>query len=47
MNRGVLQVITGKSGSPASPRALRYAQHLARDFNATLMPVLAWLPPEW
>ena len=41
----VLRVIVGASGSPGSLRALRYAQHLARDFDATLMPVLAWLPP--
>jgi hypothetical protein len=25
---------------------LRYAEHLARGFDATLMPVLAWLPPD-
>ena len=41
----VLRVIVGASGSPASLRALRYAQHLARDYDATLVPVLAWLPP--
>jgi len=41
----VLRVIVGASGSPGSLPALRYAQHLARDFDATLMPVLAWLPP--
>jgi nucleotide-binding universal stress UspA family protein len=28
------------------PRALHYAQHLARDLDATLAPVLAWLPPD-
>jgi nucleotide-binding universal stress UspA family protein len=41
----VLRIIVGASGSPASLRALRYAQHLARDYHATLVPVLAWLPP--
>jgi nucleotide-binding universal stress UspA family protein len=41
----VRRVIVGVSGSPGSLRALRYAQHLARDFDATLVPVLAWLPP--
>jgi nucleotide-binding universal stress UspA family protein len=41
----VLRIIVGASGSPCSLRALRYAQHLARDYNATLVPVLAWLPP--
>jgi nucleotide-binding universal stress UspA family protein len=41
----VVRIIVGASGSPASLRALRYAQHLARDLGATLVPVLAWLPP--
>ena len=41
----VVRIIVGASGSPGSLRALRYAQHLARDFDATLVPVLAWLPP--
>jgi len=41
----LLPVIVGASGSPSSLRALRYAQHLARDYDATLVPVLAWLPP--
>jgi nucleotide-binding universal stress UspA family protein len=39
-------VIVGVSGSPAGLRALRYAHHLARDFDAILVPVLAWLPPD-
>ena len=39
------RVIVGASGSPGSLQALRYAQHLARDYDATLVPVLAWLPP--
>jgi hypothetical protein len=38
MNRGVLRVIVGASGSPGSLQALRYAQHLARDLDATLVP---------
>ena len=41
----ICRVIVGASGSPASLRALRYAQHLARDCDATVVPVLAWLPP--
>ena len=41
----ICRVIVGASGSPASLRALRYAQHLARDYDAALVPVLAWLPP--
>jgi nucleotide-binding universal stress UspA family protein len=39
------QVIVGASGSPGSLQARRHAQHLARDYDATLVPVLAWLPP--
>jgi len=42
----VRRVIVGASGSPGSLRALRYAQHLARDLDATLVPVLSWLPPD-
>jgi nucleotide-binding universal stress UspA family protein len=30
---------------PGSLQALRYAAELARDNDATLIPVLAWLPP--
>jgi nucleotide-binding universal stress UspA family protein len=41
----VYRVIVGASGSPASLQALRYAQHLALDLDAALVPVLAWLPP--
>jgi nucleotide-binding universal stress UspA family protein len=41
----IRRVIVGASGSSGSLRALRYAQHLARDYDATLVPVLAWLPP--
>ena len=39
------RIIVGASGSPGSLQALRYAQHLAHYFGATLIPVLAWLPP--
>ena len=42
----VRRVIVGASGSPAGLQALRYTQHLARDFEATLVPVIAWLPPD-
>jgi Universal stress protein family len=42
---GVRRVVVGASGSPGSLRALRYAQELARAHNATLIPVLAWVPP--
>lgn len=42
----VRRIIVGASGSPGSLRALRYAQHLAHDYDATLVPVLAWLPPD-
>lgn len=40
----VHRVIVGASGSPGSLWALRYAEHLARDLDATLVPVLAWMP---
>jgi nucleotide-binding universal stress UspA family protein len=39
------RVIVGASGSPGSLRVLRVAQQLARDLDAVLVPVLAWLPP--
>ena len=42
---GVRRVIVGASGSPGSLRALRYAEDLARAHDATLMPVLTWVPP--
>jgi len=41
----ICRIIVGASGSPGSLQALRYAQHLAHYFDATLMPLLAWLPP--
>jgi nucleotide-binding universal stress UspA family protein len=39
------RVITGVSGSPRNLQALRYAAVLARGQEATLIPVLAWVPP--
>ncbi len=39
------RVIVGASGSPGSLQVLRYAQRLARDLDAAVVPVLAWLPP--
>jgi len=42
---GIRRAVVGASGSPGSLRALRYAQELARAHNATLIPVLAWVPP--
>lgn len=42
---GPRRIIVGTSGSPGSLQALRYAAELAREDDATLIPVLAWLPP--
>jgi nucleotide-binding universal stress UspA family protein len=39
------RVIAGVSGSPRNLQALRYAAVLARGQDATLVPVLAWVPP--
>lgn len=39
------RVIAGTSGSPGSIAALRYADALARAYETTLVPVLAWVPP--
>jgi nucleotide-binding universal stress UspA family protein len=41
----VRRIIVGASRSPGSLQAIRYARHLARDLDATLVAVLAWLPP--
>jgi nucleotide-binding universal stress UspA family protein len=41
----ICRVITGVSGSRRGFPALRYAAALARGYSATLIPVLAWLPP--
>jgi nucleotide-binding universal stress UspA family protein len=42
---GIRRVIVGASGSPGSLQALRFAEELARAHDATLIPVLAWVPP--
>ena len=42
---GVRRVIAGVSGSPGSIQAVRHAAGLARTHDATLIPVLAWMPP--
>jgi nucleotide-binding universal stress UspA family protein len=42
---GACRIIVGASGSPGSLQALRFAADLARDDDAPLIPVLAWLPP--
>jgi len=42
---GARRIIVGASGSPGSLQALRFAADLARDRDAPLIPVLAWLPP--
>jgi nucleotide-binding universal stress UspA family protein len=42
---GICRVVVGASGSPSSLRALRYAEDMARANSATLIPVLAWVPP--
>ena len=39
------RVITGVSGSPRNLQALRYAAALSRSQDATLVPLLAWVPP--
>ena len=41
----IRRVITGVSGSRRGFPALRYAAALAHGYSATLIPVLAWLPP--
>jgi nucleotide-binding universal stress UspA family protein len=42
---GLSQVIVGVSGTPGSLPALRYAARIARLYDATLVPVHAWVPP--
>jgi len=42
---GLRRVIVGASGSPGNLCALRYAEHLARAADATLIPVHTWIPP--
>jgi nucleotide-binding universal stress UspA family protein len=38
-------IIAGASGSPGSVHAMRCAADIARQHDAILVPVLAWLPP--
>jgi nucleotide-binding universal stress UspA family protein len=42
---GVTRVIAGIGGSPGSLTAIRFAEALARAYQAVLVPVLAWIPP--
>ena len=42
---GPRRVIVGASGSPGNLGALRYAEHLARAYDAVLIPVHTWIPP--
>jgi len=41
----ICRIITGVSGSPRNLPAVRYAAALARDHAATLILLLAWVPP--
>lgn len=41
----VTRVVVGTAGSPGSIAALRYADRMARAYDAILAPVLAWVPP--
>ena len=41
----VRRVIAGVSGSAGSLQALRFADAMARENDALLVPVLAWVPP--
>jgi len=42
---GPRRVIVGTSGSPGNLCALRYAEQLARAYDAILIPVHTWTPP--
>ena len=42
---GPCRVIVGASGSPGNLCVLRYAAHLARAYDAALIPVHTWTPP--
>jgi nucleotide-binding universal stress UspA family protein len=42
---GARRIIIGTSDSPGSLPALRWAAAAARENDATLVPVLAWMPP--
>lgn len=41
----VRRVVVGAHGSPGSLQALRYAAGEARERSASLVPVIAWVPP--
>ena len=41
----VCRIVAGVSRSPGSVHALRHAANLARHHDATLIPLLAWVPP--
>jgi nucleotide-binding universal stress UspA family protein len=45
VSRLVGRVVVGVHGTPGSLQALRFAVGHARAFGATLIPVIAWLPP--
>src|SRR6266487_4561029 len=42
---GPHRVIVGATGSPGNLCALRCAEHLARAYDAVLIPVHTWTPP--
>jgi nucleotide-binding universal stress UspA family protein len=42
---GARRIVAGVSGSPGSVHALRHAAELARQHDAVLVPLLAWVPP--
>ncbi len=41
----VRRVVAGVSGSACSLQVLRYGFELSKDYDAVLMPVIAWVPP--
>jgi nucleotide-binding universal stress UspA family protein len=43
---GTCRIVAGVSGSPGSVHALRHAADLARHYDATLIPLLAWMAPD-
>ena len=42
----VCRIVAGVSGSPGSVPALRHAAGLARQHDAVLVPLHAWVPPD-
>ena len=42
----VCRIVAGVSGSPGSVPALRHAAGLARQHDAVLIPLHAWVPPD-